>query len=71
MLDTADADYAEKIALLVTTLAQAESLLHNLARAASGIGLFVNADKTVYTYFNQSGDISIPNKTRGQVHLPR
>ena len=41
-----DADYADDIALLANTLAQAESLLHSLERAAGGIGLRVNAGKT-------------------------
>ena len=40
-----DADYANVIALLANTPAQAETLLHCLERAAGGIGLFVNADK--------------------------
>ena len=38
--------------------AQAETLLHSLERAAAGIGLHVNAHKTEYMYFNQTGDIS-------------
>ena len=46
-----DADYADDIA-------QAETLLHSLERAAGGIGLHVNADKTEYMCFNQKGDIS-------------
>ena len=54
-----DADYADDIALLANTPAQAESQLHSLERAASGIGLHVNADKTEYMYFNQRDDISI------------
>ena len=37
-----DADYADDLALLANTPAQAESLLHNLC-----IGLYVNPDKTV------------------------
>ena len=41
-----DSDYADDIALLVNTLAQAESLLYGLARVAAGIGLRVNAHKT-------------------------
>ena len=40
-----DVDYADEIALLVNTPTQAESLLHNLEKAASCIGLHVNADK--------------------------
>ena len=43
-----DADYADDIALLANTPAQAETLQHSLERAAAGIGLHVNAHKTVY-----------------------
>ena len=43
-----DADYADDIALLVNTPAQAESQRHSLERATAGIGLHVNADKTEY-----------------------
>ena len=52
-----DADYADDIALLANTATQAESMLHNLERAKSGIGLHANADKTEYMFFNQRGDI--------------
>ena len=45
-----DADYADDIALL-----------HSVKRAAAGIGLHVNADKTEYMCFNQRGDISTLN----------
>ena len=45
-------------AFLVNTLAQAESLLHNLELASAGIGLHANADKTEFMCFNQRGDIS-------------
>ena len=41
-----DADYADDIALLANTPNQAETLLHSLERAAAGIGLHVNANKT-------------------------
>ena len=53
-----DADYADDIALLANTPNQAETLLHSLERAASGIGLHVNAHKTEFMRFNQKGDIS-------------
>ena len=43
-----DPDYADDIALLANIPTQAESLLHSLERAAAGIGLHVNADKTEY-----------------------
>ena len=54
-------DYANDIALLANTSAQAETLLHSLERAAAGIGLYVNAHKMEYMCFNQSGDISTLN----------
>ena len=53
-----DADYADDIALLANTPAQAETSLHSLERAAAGIGLHVNANKMEYMCFNQNGDIS-------------
>ena len=56
-----DADYANDIARLANTLAQAETLIHSLERAAAGIALHVNADKTEYMCFNQRGDISTLN----------
>ena len=56
-----DVDYAHDIAILPNTPAQAETLLHSLERAAAGIGLHVNADKTEYMCFNQIGDISTLN----------
>ena len=40
-----DADYADDIALLANTPAQAESLLHSVKRTAAGICLHINADK--------------------------
>ena len=40
-----DADYADEIALLVNTPAQAETQRHRLEKAAAVIGLHVNADK--------------------------
>ena len=50
-----DADYT---AILANTPNQAETLLHSLERAAAGIGLYVNAHKTEYMCYNQTGDIS-------------
>ena len=50
-----DADYADDIAILANTPNQAETLLE---RATAGIGLHVNAHKTEYMCFNQTGDIS-------------
>ena len=53
-----DADYADDIAILANTPDQAETLLHSLERAAAGVGLYVNAYKTEYMCYNQTGDIS-------------
>ena len=53
-----DADYADDIAILANTPNQAETLLHSLERATAGIGLYVNAHKTEYMCYNQTGDIS-------------
>ena len=53
-----DADYADDIAILANTPNQAETLLHSLEQTAAGIGLHVNAHKTEYKCFNQTGNIS-------------
>ena len=53
-----DDDYADDIALLANTPAQAEPLLHSLERSAACIVLHVNAHKMEYMCFNQTGDIS-------------
>ena len=45
-------------AILANTPNQAEALLHRLEQAAVGIGLHVNAYKTEYMCFNQTGDIA-------------
>ena len=58
-----DADYADDIAILAKTPNQAETLLHSLERAATGIGVHVNAHKTEYMCFNQTGDISTLERT--------
>ena len=50
-----DADYA---AILENTSNQGETLLHSLEQAAAGISLYLNAHKTEYMCFNQTGDIS-------------
>ena len=52
------ADYADDIAILANTPNQAETLLHSLERASAGIGLHVNAHKTEYMCYNQTGDIT-------------
>ena len=58
-----DADYADDIAILANTPNQAETLLHILEWAATGIGLHVNAHKTEYMCYNQTGDISTQDWT--------
>ena len=55
---TTDADYADDIAILANTPDQAETLLHSLEWAAANIGLYINAHKTEYMCYNQTGDIS-------------
>ena len=52
------ADYADDIAILANTSNQAGTLLHSLERATAGIGLHVNAQKTEYMCYNQTGDIT-------------
>ena len=49
---------ADDRAILANTPNQAETLLHSLERAAAGIGFHVNAHKTEYMCYNQTGDIS-------------
>ena len=56
-----DADCTDDITLLANTPAQAQSQLYSLKRAAGGIGLHVNADKTDFMCFNQRGDIPTLN----------
>ena len=58
-----DADYADDIAILANTPNQAETLLHSLERAAAGIGLHINAHKTEYMCYNQTGDITTLDRT--------
>ena len=50
-----DTDNAYDMGLLANTPAQAETLQHSRERAAAGIGLHVNADKTEFMCFNQRG----------------
>ena len=54
-----DADYANDIALLAKSPAQARTLLHSLEQAAGSIGLYVNTDETEYMCFNQRGNITL------------
>ena len=56
-----DADDADDIMLLAIAPALAQTLQQSLERAATGIGLHVNAHKTVYICFNQTCDISTRN----------
>ena len=65
-----DADYADDLVLLANTPNQAETLLHSLEQAAAGIGLHVNAHKTEYMCYNQTGNITTLEAS-GQIHLPR
>ena len=44
--------------ILANTPNQAETLLHSYERAATSFGLHVNAHKTEYMCYNQTGDIS-------------
>ena len=53
-----DVDYTDDIAILANTPNPAETLLRSLERAAVDIGLHVNAHKTEYMCYNQTGDIS-------------
>ena len=53
-----DADYADDIAILANKPNQAETLLHSFERVDTGIGLHVNAYKTEYMCYNQTGHIS-------------
>ena len=53
-----DNDNADDIAIPANTPNQAETLLHSLEQATAGIGLHVNAHKTEYMCFNQTGNIS-------------
>ena len=49
----------DDIELLANTPVQAETLLHSMERAATGIDLHVNADKTEYMCFNKKVDITL------------
>ena len=67
-----DADYTDDIMILANTPNQAETLLHSLERAAASIGLHVNAHKTEYMCYNQTGDITTLDGTSLKlVDLPR
>ena len=57
-LTITEADNADDIVILGNTPNQAETLLHSLERATTGISLHVKAHKTEYMFYNQTGDIS-------------
>ena len=42
----ADADYADDIALLANTLAQADSLRYGMEQSSAGMGLYINTQTT-------------------------
>ena len=50
-----DTDYADDLALIADTIADAQTLLHGLETASGDIGLYVNAKKTEYMSYNQIG----------------
>ena len=56
-----DADYADDIAFLENAPAQVKTLLQSLEREAADIGVHMNAHKSEYMYFNQTGYISTLN----------
>ena len=56
-----DADYADDLALLSNTIDGAEKLLHHLEEAAANIGLSVNAKKTEFISYNETGTIKTVN----------
>ena len=58
-------DYADYLAFLTNTPAQAKFLQHSLEQAAGGIDLHVNANKNEFMCFKQEGVIS----TRSGKHL--
>ena len=60
-----DADNADGMALLANTPTQGESLPHNLEKAADGIDLHVNVNKTEYMCFNQNQTRDISTLTGG------
>ena len=54
--------YADDLALLTNTPAQAEFLLYSQEKTVGSIGPYVNADKIVYMCFKQKGAIFKPLK---------
>ena len=60
-------DYADDIALLADDNANIQNLLHALEQQSEMIGLRINAKKTEYMSFQQTG----PIRTRDRTHLQR
>ena len=58
LLENYSSSVVDDITILANAPNQAETLLHSLERANAGIGLHVNAHKTEYMCYNQTGDIS-------------
>ena len=56
-----DVDYADDLALISDTIDEATKLLHLVEKAASEIGLYINAKKTEFISFNQTGEIKSLN----------
>ena len=56
-----NADYADNLVILANAPAQAKTPLHSLERTTADIGHHINAHKTEYMCFNQTGDISTLN----------
>ena len=52
-----DVDYADDLALASDIIEDAEKLLHSLESAAKQIGLHINAKKTEFMCYNQTGQI--------------
>ena len=63
------ADYADDLALLAKTAAQAESLLHNLKQPVRHISLYMNSDRTEFMYFNQD-DTHLIKKQASEISWP-
>ena len=52
-------DYVDDLALHTNAPALGESLQHNLEQPKRGIGCYVNANKTEYTYSKQKKSSSL------------
>ena len=60
--------------LLANTTAQPGSLMHRLVQATGGIGLNVNADKTVHVFQTRRNHFHfkwLASKINWQVYIPR